>query len=171
MLLSASSSSTLYSFFTTLASEAPPLAVIISSYSRVCARVSVHQTPSDAARCIRLCRCLGVKNPIRVSGTVDRYLTGCRATRCVCGSALTPLRGGLERDSMETLSERVSVRNRERVWRRELERRRGKEEQMEKKSKEVEKRERCVTPDDDAAFCRGDKGKGVKIGSWKGAGI
>lgn len=29
---------------------------------------------------------------------------------CECGSALTPLRGGLVRDSMETLSERVSVR-------------------------------------------------------------
>lgn len=36
MLLSASSSSTLYSFFTTLASVARPLAVIISSYWSVC---------------------------------------------------------------------------------------------------------------------------------------
>lgn len=31
-----------------------------------------------------------------------------------CGSALTPLRGGLVRDSMETLSERVSVREEKR---------------------------------------------------------
>lgn len=50
----------------------------------------------------------------------DRYLTGSQAMLCVCvrasvrvfvcGSTLTPLRGGLARDSMETLSERVSVR-------------------------------------------------------------
>lgn len=60
---------------------------------------------------------------------VDRYLTGSQAMLCVrsvcarvfvcvrasvrvfvCGSTLTPLRGGLARNSMETLSESVSVR-------------------------------------------------------------
>lgn len=36
-----------------------------------------------------------------------------RADACERGSALTPLRGGLVRDSMETLSDSVSVRERE----------------------------------------------------------
>ena len=100
MLLSASSSSILYSFFTTLAGEDQPLAVIISMYESVCmcvcvyvcvcvcvcvcVYVSVCVTPSDVMQYIRCFRCLGVKNPIRGSGMADRYLTGSRATLCVC---------------------------------------------------------------------------------------
>lgn len=49
--------------------------------ARVCARMFV--TPSDVMRCIRRCWCLGVKNPIRASGMVDRYLTGSQAMLCV----------------------------------------------------------------------------------------
>lgn len=99
---------------------------------------------------------------------VDRYLTGSQAMLCVrsvcvcacmhasvcvfvCGSTLTPLRGGLARDSMETLSERVSVRGRRRrkCSRGELGRwgrRRGRDGM---KRQENENRERCVTPGGD----------------------
>lgn len=49
MLLSASSSSILYSFFTTLASEAQPFAVIISLYESVCVCMKV--CVSDSVRC------------------------------------------------------------------------------------------------------------------------
>lgn len=55
MLLSASSFSILYSFFTTLASEAQPLAVIISVYESVFVCVCVRATPSDVMPCIRRC--------------------------------------------------------------------------------------------------------------------
>lgn len=51
MLLSASSSSILYSFFTTLASEAQPLAVIISLYESVCVCVCMKVCVSDSVRC------------------------------------------------------------------------------------------------------------------------
>lgn len=58
------------------------------------------------------------------------------------------------RDSMETLSERVSVRERGRgkCGGRELERRKRKTGTDGKINKENEKRERCVTADDDVLF-------------------
>lgn len=85
---------------------------------------------------------------------------------CVRGSAFTPLRGGLARDSMETLSERVSVRERAvggkfRGGAREK-KKRGTDG---KKSKENEKRERCVTPDDNVVFfVLGERKRRTKTG-------
>lgn len=77
---------------------------------------------------------------------------------CVCvlmcerGSVLTPLRGGLVRDSMETLSEAVSVRERKRKVQREKDGKKGREKGTdgEKESSEGEERKRCVTSDDNA---------------------
>lgn len=77
---------------------------------------------------------------------------------CVRGSAFTPLRGGLARDSMETLSERVSVRERAvgRKFRGGERERKKREEQMERRAK----RERCVTPDDNVVFLSSVRGRG-----------
>jgi len=64
----------------------------------------------------------------------------------VCVSALTPLRGGLVRDSMETLSESVSVRERERkVWREIVgQKKRGIDGKMKNQKREREReREMC----------------------------
>lgn len=71
---------------------------------------------------------------------------------CERGSVLTPLRGGLVRDSMETLSEAVSVRERKRKVQREKDGKKGREKGTDgkKESSEGEERKRCVTSDDNA---------------------
>ena len=53
----------------------------------MCLSKCVCVTPSDVMWYIRRFWCLGVKNPIRGSGTADRYLTGSRLMLCVCARA------------------------------------------------------------------------------------